>query len=95
MIIELGDDVPAGLEYLGAELARGRSGVWCGRGPAGFALLSAALRPREMGRGSVIGISMTPEQLRRLHDRIGALLGVAPAAAAIDGIRLGDTPTGD
>lgn len=95
MLINLGDDVPAGMNYLGAELAGGRSGVWCGRGPAGFALISAALRARPMGAGSVIALSLTPEQLKRLHARIGELLGVAAAPAAIDGIRIGDTPKGD
>lgn len=96
-IIQLGDEIPTGVDYLAGELAGGRSGLWCGRGPAGFSLMTACLRARDVAGGKLIGLSFTPAQLRQLYVRIGELLGerVAPNQAPIDGIRLGDTPKGD
>jgi hypothetical protein len=77
------------MHYLSEELAKGRSGCWVGRGPAGFCLLTAAQRPRELAAGSVIAISLTPALLRKMQARIAELLeGEKPPP--IDGIKLGE-----
>lgn len=95
-IIGLGDDVSAGMDYIGGELASGRTGVWVGRGPAGFALLVGSQQTRDVGLGKVIGVSWTPAQLRQLQARIGELLkGTEPQRIEIDGLNLGGTPKGD
>jgi hypothetical protein len=88
-IIHLGDDVPAGIHYVGEELAHGRSACWVGRGPAGFALLTGAKRPSEVSGGAMIAISLTPALARKLHERLGELLG-EHKPPPIDGIKLGE-----
>lgn len=88
-IIRLGDEIPAGIDYVASELRAGRTALWVGNGPAGFALLAGAERPREVPGGRVIAVSLSPALLRKLHARIGELLdGHKPPP--IDGIKLGE-----
>ncbi len=88
-LINLGDDVPAGMAYVNDELGKGRSACWAGRGPAGFALLVATARPIEQPRGVVVAISLTPALLRKLQARIAELLEERELPP-IDGIKLGE-----
>ena len=87
-IIHLGDQIPAGMQYVSEELRAGRSACWVGNGPAGFALLTNAQRPSVTRDGSIVAISMTPALLRKLHARIGELLG-EHKPPPIDGITIG------
>jgi hypothetical protein len=89
MIIDLGDEIPAGMQYVSEELRARKSACWVGRGPAGFALLTAAERPHDVSGGRIIAISLTPALLRKLHARIGELLG-EQRPPPIDGIKLGE-----
>jgi hypothetical protein len=88
-LISLGDEIPAGMAYLSEELGKGRSACWVGRGPAGFALLTATARPRDLPRGVVVAISLTPALLRKLQARITELLDESEPPP-IDGIKLGE-----
>lgn len=88
-IVGQSDDIPAGMDYVASELRAGRTALWVGKGPAGFALLAGADRPRELGRGRLIAVSLSPALLRQLHERIGQLLE-GHRAPPIDGIKLGE-----
>lgn len=88
MPILLGDDIPAGMSYVHDELSKGRSACWVGRGPAGFALLTATARASQTPRGVVVAVSLTPALLRKLQARIAELLDES-SPPPIDGIRLG------
>ena len=88
-LLLVGDDVPAGMHYVSEELRGGKSACWLGRGPAGFCLLAATERPRDLAGGKVIAISLTPALLRKMQARIAELLeGDKPPP--IDGIKLGE-----
>ena len=89
MYILLGDEVPAGMQYVAGELRAGKSACWIGRGPAGFCLITAAQRPADVAGGKVVAISLTPALLRKMQARIAELLeGEKPPP--IDGIKLGE-----
>lgn len=69
-----GDEVDQGMRYISEEIAAGRSGIFLGRGPAGFALIVGSPRAVQLGAGIGIGCSLTPAGLSLLHDRILGLL---------------------
>ncbi len=98
-IIKLGDEIPAGMAYVGEELASGRTGVWIGRGPAGFALILGGHRAVDLGGGKVLAASLTPSGLRKIQARIAELLDEQGHGAVNvglpEGLSIGDKPTGD
>lgn len=96
-IIKLGDEIPAGMAYVGEELAQGRTGLWVGHGPAGFALIIGGRHAVDLGGGKVLAASLTPSGLRKIYDRIGELLGesVKHQTTLPEGLSIGDKPQGD
>ena len=96
MIIELGNDVSHGIEAVHADLSHGRTGLWLGNGPAGFALLVGAHKVQPLGSGAMIGVSLTAASLVALRARIDSLLDpLAPKRVELDGLKIGDKPKGD
>lgn len=94
-IIELGNDVSHGMHEVHTEVANGRTGLWLGNGPAGFALLVGAGKVQPLGAGAMIGVSLTAASLVALRARIDSLLDpLAPKRVDVDGIALGEKPKG-
>jgi hypothetical protein len=76
------DDIDQGLKYVGAEVAAGRTGLYVGKGPAGFALLVASPTRFEIGSGVGIGVSMNRDQFRAFSARVLELLGSDASSGA-------------
>lgn len=95
-IIELGNDVSHGIHDVHTEVANGRTGLWIGNGPAGFALLVGACKVQPLGAGAMIGVSLTAASLIALRARIDSLLEpTRPKRVELDGIAIGERPEGE
>lgn len=76
------DEVDDGMRYVTAELARGRAGMYLGKGPGGFALIcghvkvSSAVtgRVEQIPGGGIMGFPLKREQLEAFARRARELL---------------------
>jgi hypothetical protein len=77
-----GDDVQQGVNYVTAEIAAGRTGIYVGKGPAGFAIIVGSAKRFELGAGVGIGVSMNRDQFRAFSARVLELLGSDASSGA-------------
>lgn len=95
-LIDLGDDVSHGIAAVQTDVANGRTGLWLGKGPAGFVLLAGSRKVQELAGGVLIGVSLTPASLYAMRARIDELLEPhKPKRVEVDGIQIGETPKGE